>query len=168
MSQAQQFIEELDRLVGKEIEAYQQLLECQQAEKRLLVARSLEPFVTNLQAKEHLTRTIAQLEHTRQDVAARLAPLLGLPASAMSLQQLSTRVDAPYADRFLHYRARLRELVSHLQRCNHENARLLQDSLAIINEALAFFACLTPASPTYHASGTFMHPTQGRLLSGRV
>jgi hypothetical protein len=168
MSQIQQLVEELDRLVLKEIEAYQQLLEHQRAEKRFLVARSLESFLTNLQAKERLTHVIAQVDKARQDVSARLAPMLHLPVSAMTLRQLSRRVEEPYASRFRQHRERLCELVKHLQRCNRENARLLQDSLAIINEALAFFTCLMPTDPTYHPSKTFAAPMQGRLLSGKV
>jgi flagellar biosynthesis/type III secretory pathway chaperone len=168
MSQAQQLIQELDRLIVKEIDAYQQLLEHQKTEKRLLVARSLDPFLANLHAKEHLTHTIALVEKARQDLSARLAPLLGMPVSAVTLQQLSRRVDEPYASCFLHYRTVLQQLVHDLQRCNRDNARLLQDSLAIIDEALTFFASLVPADPTYHASGTFTAPMQGRLLSGRV
>jgi flagellar biosynthesis/type III secretory pathway chaperone len=168
MHDTQLLIDELQNILQAEIEAYQHLVELQQAEKRLLVARALEPFLTNLHAKEHRLRAITQLEQQRHTVLQRLAPLLDLPDTNVTLQQLSTRLPEPLASRLLHCRTRLQEVVHTLQRCNRENAWLLQDSLALIDETLAFFAALAPNRPTYQRSGTFVPPTQGRLLSGRV
>jgi hypothetical protein len=165
---AVQLVDELNGTLLEEIEAYQYLLELQQAEKRLLVARTLEPFLANLQAKDRVIQTLTRLENKRQTVLCQLAPGLHLSKAAVTLRQLSTRVPEPYASTFLQHRERLQQLVTALQRCTRENARLLQDALAFIDDALAFFACLVPATPTYHPSGTFALPTQGRLLSGRV
>jgi hypothetical protein len=168
MRDMQKLLNELESILLQEIDAYAHLVDLQQAEKRLLVARALEPFLTNLHAKEYRVRTIAQLEQKRQTLLKDLAPLLGLSDSTVTLRQLSTRVPEPFASALLHCRARLQEVVHVLQRCNHENARLLQDSLALIGETLTFFAALTPSRLTYQRSGTFVPATQGRLLSGRV
>lgn len=168
MSNRQELLKELESMLSQEIVAYEQLLQLQQSEKRLLVARALEPFLTNLHAKEHRVRAIAQLELKRQTVLQHLAPLLGLPDTNVTLQQLSTRVPEPVASALLHCRVRLQEVVHALQQCNRENARLLQDSLVLIDETLTFFAALAPNHLTYQRSGTFAPPTQGRLLAGRV
>jgi len=168
MHDAQQLIEELQIILQAEIETYQHLVELQQAEKRLLVARALEPFLTNLHVKEHHLHAITQLEQKRHTVLQRLAPLLDLPDTNVTLRQLSTRLPEPLAGMLLHSRTCLQEVVHTLQRCNRENERLLQDSLALVNETLTFFAALEPNCPTYQRSGTFVPPTQGRLLSGRV
>jgi flagellar biosynthesis/type III secretory pathway chaperone len=161
-------LEELQGILQGEIEAYEHLLERQQAEKQLLVARVLEPFLSHLHAKEHLLHTMSQLEQKRQQVLHRLAPLLGFPTPEMTLQQLSMCVPEPFAKTLLQYRSRLQGIIQPLQRCNRDNARLLQDSLTLINETRLFLAALAPDTPTYQRSGTFLAPTQGRLLSGTV
>jgi hypothetical protein len=168
MPDIQPLVDELHAILQAEVEAYQHLLELQQTEKRLLVTRALEPFLTNLHAKEHRLRTLSRLEHKRQMLLQQLAPLLELPVAEVTLQQLSTRVPEPWAGALLDVRARLQDVVNSLKRCNRENARLLQDSLAFIEERLRFFTTLVPSRPTYQRSGTFSAPAQGRLLSGRV
>jgi len=168
MQDMQPLIDELHNILQAEIEAYQHLVELQQTEKRLLVTRELAPFLANLHAKEHRLRTITRLEDKRQTVLHHLAPLLGLTAAEVTLQQLSARLPEPWAGTLLHARACLQDLVETLRRYNRETARLLQDSLAFIEERLAFFAALAPGRSTYQRSGTFGAPTQGRLLSGRV
>ena len=168
MQDIQPLIDELQAILQAEVDAYQHLVELQQTEKRLLVTRALEPFLTNLHAKEHRLRILSRLEHRRQIVLHQLAPLLGLATAEVTLQQLSTRVAEPWAGALLDARARLQDAVHTLKRCNRDNARLLQDSLACIEERLRFFAALAPSRPTYQRSGTFSAPKQGRLLSGRV
>ena len=168
MSDTQPLLEELDRLLLQEMEAYQQLLALQQKEKRLIVEQALESFLVNLRAKEHLARKLTGCEKNRQAVTIRLAPLLQLPATTTTLQQLSTRVKEPYASRFLYYRTRLRTLIDDLRRLNNENAMLLHDSLAFIEHVLVFFDRMQPDSATYHQSGKFTPQKQGRLLSEKV
>jgi flagellar biosynthesis/type III secretory pathway chaperone len=168
MSDTQPLIEALDRLLLQEIEAYQHLLTLQQEEQRLVVEAALEPFLANLQVKERLAHQLAACEKHRQMVTTRLAPLLQLPATTTTLQQLSTRVAEPYAGRFLHYRTCLRTLVDDLQRLNNENAMLLRDSLTCIEHLLAFFERMQPGCATYHSSGQLTPKKQGRFLSERV
>jgi hypothetical protein len=168
MDQTQQFLAELDGIVLQEVKEYQRLVDLQQEAQRLLVAQALQPFLANLQAKEHLARTIARLEKQRLAVSAALAPLLSLPATEVTLQTLSAQVDEPYASRFRHYRAQLQQLVTDLQRLNGEHAQLLRDSLAFVQTALTFFERLMPAQPTYLQSGKFASQKRGRLLSGRA
>ena len=168
MNDTQPLVEELDRLLLQEIEAYQQLLTLQQEEQRLAVAQALEPFLANLRAKEQLARKLTAYEKHRQAVTSGLGPLLQPPATTPTLQQLSTRVGEPYASRFLHYRTRLHTLVNDLRRLNAENAMLLRDSLAFIEHVLVFFDRMQLDSTTYHQSGKFTPQQQGRLLSERV
>src|SRR5262245_60906876 len=156
MHDIQPFVTELQAILKAEIEAYAHLLELQQKEKHLLVARALAPFLGNLHAKEHRLRAITRLEQKRRAVMNDLVPLLGFPDATVSLQQLSARLPEPFAGTLLDYRRRLQDTVETLQRCNRENARLLQDALALINERLAFFAALAPSRPTYQRSGTFV------------
>jgi hypothetical protein len=168
MSDTQPLVEELDRLLLQEIKAYQQLLTFQQEEQRLVIAQALEPFLANLQAKEQLARKLTAYEKHRQAVTGSLGPLLQLPATPLTLQQLSTRVEEPYASRFLHYRACLRTLVNDLRRLNTENAMPLRDSLAFIEHVLVFFDQMQLDGTTYHQSGKFTPQQHGRLLSERV
>jgi flagellar biosynthesis/type III secretory pathway chaperone len=161
-------VEELDRLLLQEIEAYQQLLILQQEEQRLIVAQALEPFLANLQAKERLVCKLTAYEKHRQAITNRLCLLLQLPATPLTLQQLSAHVGEPYASRFLHYRTRLRTLVNDLQQLNTENAMLLHASLAFIEHVLVFFDRIQLDSTTYHQSGKFTPQQHGRLLSERV
>jgi flagellar biosynthesis/type III secretory pathway chaperone len=168
MSDTQPLVDELDRLLQQEIEAYQQLLTLQQAEQHLVVAQALEPFLANLQAKEQLVRKLTAYEKHRQAVTSSLHPLFQLPATPLTLQQLSACVGEPYASRFLHYRTRLRTLGNDLRRLNAENAMLLRDSLAFIEHVLVFFDRIQFDGTTYHQSGKFIPQRQGRLLSERV
>jgi flagellar biosynthesis/type III secretory pathway chaperone len=168
MTDTAQLLVELDRTLLREIQAYENLLQLQHAEKRFAVAQTLEPFLTNLQAKERLARTIAALENTRYAVCAELSAIFEFSDPTVTLQQLSTRVGPPFAKKLLSHRTRLYTLVMDLQRCNRQNEILLRDSLAFIDSALTFFAYLVPDTLTYHQSGTYTPQTQGRLISGRV
>ena len=161
-------LEELDRLLSQESVVQQQLLDGQNTEKHLLVLWSLEPLLDHLQAKEQQIRHLTLLEQKRQSVLACLAPLLHLPDADMTLEQLSARVDEPYASILLQHRAHLQQLVHALQQCNSENAMLLQDALALIGRTLAFFEGFTQVNPTYRQSGKILPPTHGRLLASRV
>ena len=168
MTEAERLLEQLDTILGSEVAAYERLLQLQQAEQRLCVAQALEPFLENLHARECQANTITALERRRANAVAALAPSLGAAASDLSLQQLSDRLKAPYAERFRDHRTRLKTVVVDLQRVNRDNEILLRDSLAFIEAALTFFARLIPDNLTYRASGEFSPSSQGRLLSGRI
>jgi hypothetical protein len=168
MSTPGPLLAELDHLLQQEVEAYEHLLALHQEVQRCLAAPALDPLLASLQAREHVARHLAQVEHQRAAVTAQLAPLFQLPATDVTLQNLSTRVDAPYASRFCQYRARLRALVDEVQQLTSVQAQLLREVRAFVDAALAFFTGLLPAPPTYRQSGKLTTPTQGRLLSGRV
>jgi hypothetical protein len=168
MSTSALLLAELDHLLQQEVEAYEHLLALHQEVQRCLAAPALDPLLANLQAREHVARHIAHVEHQRLAVTARLTPLLQLPATDVTLQHLSTRVDALYASRFLQHRARLRTLVDEVQQLNSRQAQLLREVRVFVDAALTFFIGLLPAQPTYCQSGKLTTPTPARFLSGRV
>ena len=168
MSTSAPLLAELDHLLQQEVEAYEHLLTLHQEVQRCLAAPALDPLLASLQAREHVARHIAHVEHQRAAVTAQLAPLLQLQATNVTLQNLSTRVDAPYASRFRQYRTRLRTLVDEVQQLNNMQAHLLREVRAFVDAALAFFTGLLPAPPTYLQSGKLTTPTPARFLSGRV
>jgi len=168
MSTSASLLAELDHLLQQEVEAYEHLLALHQEVQHYLAASALDPLLASLQAREHVARHIAHVEHQRAAVTAQLAPLLQLPATDITLQNLSTRVDAPYASRLRQYRIRLRTLVDDVQRLNSVQVQLLHEVRAFVDAALAFFTSLLPAQPMYVQSGKLTTPTQGRFLSGRV
>jgi FlgN protein len=168
MSTSAPLLAELDHLLQQEVEAYEHLLALHQEVQSCLAAPALDPLLASLQAREHVARHIAYVEHQRAAVTAQLAPLLQLSAADVTLQHLSTRVGAPYASRFRQYRTRLRTLLDDVQQLNSMQAQLLHEVRAFVDAALVFFTRLLPAQPTYLQSGKLTTPTQGRLLSGRV
>ena len=168
MSTSAPLLAELDHLLQQEVEAYEHLLALHQEVQRCLAAPALDPLLASLQARDHVARHIAHVEHQRAAVTAQLAPLLQLPVTGVTLQHLSTRVDAPYASRFSQYRTRLRALVDEVQQLNNMQAQLLREVRAFVDAALAFFTGLLPAQPTYLQSGQLTTPTPARFFSGRV
>jgi hypothetical protein len=168
MNTSAPLLAELDHLLQQEVEAYEHLLTLHQEVHRCLAATALDPLLASLQARAHVARHITHVEHQRVAVTAQLAPLLQLPATDVTLQHLSTRVDALYASRFLQYRTRLRTLVDEVQQLNGSQAQLLHELRAFVDAALAFFTSLLPAQPTYLQSGKLTTPTPARFLSGRV
>ena len=168
MHQTLTLIEALQGILREAITAYEDLLALQRVEKQLLVTRQLEAFLANLQAKDQTLRTIADIEARRQAQVQHLASVLHLPDTAITLQQLSVRVPEPYAGVMRQYRMCLQRLLREVQRSSGENARLVRDSLTLVEEALAFFTNLLPVTPTYQPSGTFVSTVPGRLLSGTV
>ena len=168
MHDIQTLTEACNTILLEEIEAYEGLLAIQQAEKQLLGARQLEAFLANLHAKDQILQTIASLEERRQAAVHALVPLLGVATAPSTLQELSARVPEPQASTMRQYRIRLQHLLGDVQRSSGENARLVQDVLTLIEEALHFFASVLPATPTYQPSGTFPTTTRGRLVSGTV
>jgi hypothetical protein len=168
MSTSASLLAELDHLLQQEVEAYEHLLALHQEVQRCLAAPALDPLLASLQAREHVARHIAHVEHQRLAVTAQLAPLLQLPATDVTLQHLSTRVDALYTSRFLQYRTRLQTLVDEVQQLNSRQAQLLREVRAFVDAALAFFTDLLPAQPTYLQSGKLTKPTPACFLSGRV
>ena len=168
MSTSAPLLAELDHLLQQEVEAYEHLLTLHQEVQRCLAAPGLEPLVASLQAREHVARHIAHVEHQRLAVTAQLAPRFQLAATDVTLQNLSTRVDAPYASRLRQYRTRLQTLVHEVQQLSGVQAHLLCEVRAFVEAALAFFTGLLPAQPTYLQSGKLTAPTPARFLSGRV
>ena len=168
MSTSALLLAELDHLLQQEVEGYEHLLALHQEVQRCLAAPALDPLLASLQARDHVARHIAHVEHQRAAVTAQLAPLLRLPATGATLQHLSTRVDAPYASRLRQYRTRLRTLVDEVQQLNNMQAQLLREVRAFVDTALAFFTDLLPAQPTYLQSGQLTTPTPARFFSGRV
>lgn len=168
MNTSAPLLAELDHLLQQEVEAYEHLLTLHQEVQRCLAATALDPLLVSLQAREHVARHITHVEHQRIAVTAQLAPLLQLPATDVTLQHLSTRVDALSASRFLQYRIRLRTLVDEVQQLNSSQAQLLREVRAFVDAALAFFTSLLPVQPTYLQSGKLTTLTPTRFLSGRV
>jgi hypothetical protein len=168
MSTSAPLLAELDHLLQQEVEAYEHLLALHQEVQRCLAASALDPLLASLQAREHVARHIAHVEHQRAAVTTQLTPLLQLSATDVTLQRLSTRVDAPYASRFRQYRTRLRTLIDDVQQLNNTQAQLLREVRAFVDAALAFFTGLLPTQPMYLQSGKLTAPPQGRFLSGRV
>jgi hypothetical protein len=164
----QQLLATLDRILQQEVEAYKHLIVLQREAPGVLATLTLEPFLTNLQVREHLTRNVATLEAKRLEALARLADDLGLSASTLTLQQLMARVAEPYASRFCDYRQQLHALVTEVQQLQRTYERLLCDAKAFVDKSRAFFARLRPTPTTYHQSGKLTPYPQGRLLSGRV
>src|SRR5437870_251708 len=168
MSTLASLLAEFDHLLQQEVETYEHLLALHQEARHCLAAPALDPLLANLQAREHLARHLVQVEHQRAAVAAQLAPLLQLPATDVTLHNVSTRVDDPYASRFRQYRIRLRTLVDDIQQLNGTQAQLLREVRTFVDAALAFFTHLLPTPPTYRQSGQLTTSRQGRLLSGRA
>ena len=156
------------QVMDHEIATYRQLLELQRAEKQLVITQALEPLLANLQEKEYLTRRLVQLESTREAILADLGPLLGLPASSVTLRQLSAQLDEPHASAMLEQREQLHTVVAELQRLHREHAVLLRDSLAFVENALLFLESMMASGSTYQQTGEVRAPRQGRFLSGRV
>jgi hypothetical protein len=168
MSTSAPLLAELDHLLHQEVEAYEHLLALHQEVQRCLATPALDPLLASLQAREHVARHIAHVEHQRATVTAQLASLFQLPTTDVTLQNLSTRVDAPYASRLCQYRTRLRTLVDEVQQLNNIQAQLVREVRVFVDAALAFFTGLLPAQPTYLQSGKLTTPTPARFLSGRV
>ena len=168
MSTSASLLAELDHLLQQEVEAYEHLLALHHAVQRCLAAPALDPLLASLQAREHVARRIAHLAHQCAAVTAQLAPLLQLSATDITLQNLSARVDAPYASRFLQYRTRLRTLADEVQQLNSRQAQLLHEVRAFVDTALVFLAGLLPTQQTYLPSGRLTTPTPAHFLSGRV
>ena len=168
MSTTAPLLAELDHLLQQEVEAYEHLLALHQEVQCCLAVPALDPLLASLQAREHVACHIAHVEHQRTAVTAQLALLLQLPAADVTLQRLSTRVDALYAGRLRQYRLRLRTLVGEVQQLNSTQAQLLRDVRAFVDAALDFLRRLLPAQPTYLQSGKLTAPAPARLISGRV
>ena len=105
---------------------------------------------------------------TREAILADLGPLLGLPASSVSLRQLSAELDEPHASAMLDQREQLHTVVAELQRLHRDHAMLLRDSLAFVDNALLFLESMMASGSTYQQTGEVRAPRQGRFLSGRV
>jgi hypothetical protein len=168
MSTSAPLLAELDHLLQQEVEAYEHLLALHQEVQHCLAAPALDPLLASLQAREHVAWHLADVEHQRAAVTAQLASLLQLPVTDVTLQHLSTRVDARYASRWRQYRTRLRTLVDEVRQLNSMQAQLLREVRAFVDTALDFLTRLLPAQPTYLQSGKLTTPTPARLLSGRV
>lgn len=166
--EAPQLIAALDHLLLQEIDAYQQLVALQRDAPRPLLTQAPDLFLISLQARDHLTRHLNQVEQQRAEVTSRLAAVLDLEPGEVTLLHLSTQIAEPYASRFRAYRDQLRLLVAELQQLSRYYTQLLRDALTFVDSALGFFAALQPTPATYLQSGKLPTPTQGRLLSGRI
>ncbi|GIX47082.1 MAG: hypothetical protein KatS3mg131_1293 [Candidatus Tectimicrobiota bacterium] len=157
----------LDRLLGEESDAYQQLLAFQQALHDRLVTRAFGDVLPHLPALEGGVRHIQALGQQRQALLATLAAQLGTPPETLTLRRLAALCPSPYDTRFRAHRRALRQHLRALQQLGRTNAALLRQALALVGGALALVGSLVPTL-TYQESGTRPAPLQGRLLSQRA
>lgn len=156
-------------LLQREIEAYEQLRERIEREKRCLLTRSLQELQNTLQEQQKLVDEIQGLECERLEAYAGLSAVVAAGHTrGADLAPPVPQVLAPRdRRRWIALRERLKRHVAETRRLNHENLRIVSISREVFGNYLQELANLSALAGGYNAAGKFQGEPGGAMLDQR-
>ena len=159
----------LSSCIDRQLTLYRKLLDLFLAERRAILDSELEALNKTVMEKEMLLQKIAKEELRRRQSSEKVAAVLGLESSALTITQLSQNILEPYASDIKRKGVRLQSLIDEIQIESGRNRSLCLQALQFVNGSLKMLTTLTRPNQVYHASGRVQNAGQvGRMLSGAV
>ena len=162
-------LDNLLQILKAEISFYQSLQSILQQQRRAIINCDVQSLKKTTDRKEEFLSRSTQLEAQRTKVMAKLAELLAVPKSKLTLKEITRLIQEPYASDLLNVRTDLTAVLERIHKTNQDNLNLfrhaqrwVQSSLALLNK------CILNGS-VYYASGKIQHTSlNGTLLSGEI
>lgn len=144
-----QITERLVRIVAREAEHLDTLLQLLTAQQRFLVEGDLAEVEQNVQKQEEAIHLAGELEGERARLLKALAPQLDEQPQALSLARLSELLSGTYAQRIKQLRETLLSITGNIQRTRQQNEMLIGRSLYHVDETMRLIAGNDNTSPSY-------------------
>lgn len=158
-----QYLDNIEEILDKEIEAYSVLEQHVSDKKELLVQNKvelLEPL--DIEIIQQTTK-VANLAKARQQQCVYVERI------DLTLSELIAKafeVDESQAERFTEKKEKLESIVFNIQSKNNINAKLIQNSLLIMNKTIEFILkMLVPELDSYNQMGKMKKPNENYKMS---
>lgn len=158
-----QYLNKIEEILDKEIEAYG-TLEKQITEKANVLTQNKVELLEDLDMEIiQQTTKVANLAKARQQQCVYVERI-DLTFSELISKALG--VDEAQADRFKEKKVQLESIVANIQNKNNINAKLIQNSLLIMNKTIEFiFKMLLPELDSYNQMGQMKKPNDNYKMS---
>ena len=149
-----QMLNDLSRNLICAAKTYRKLLQLASEIQEAILSDKVEYLLKVASQQGKLARKLQAHEKARMVLIEELATSLALPEETLSLSQLISLVNEPYATHYTTLRNELHSLISKLDTLSVQNARLLSSNIKYIDEMLEIFATLSKDSDsTYLRTG---------------
>ncbi|MBE7557472.1 flagellar protein FlgN [bacterium] len=133
-------LEELLDLLTEEEQRFNRLFALKLSERTALAAGDTFAIEAGTRSMERVAREIDELETDRIALTHALAAEYGVPAEELTLSRLAELTGAYYREPLLSAAARLADILHRLELQNRQNAMVLRENLAVLNEAVLSLA----------------------------
>ena len=162
-------LDNLLQILKAEINFYQSLQSILQHQRRAIINCEVKSLKKTADRKEAFLSRSTRLEAQRTKVMAKLAEVLVVPQSKLTLKKIIRLIQEPHASELRNVRAEIKAVLERIRKTNQDNLdlfrhshRLVQSSLALLNK------CILNGS-VYYSSGKIQNaPLNGTLLSGEI
>ncbi|MCZ6679630.1 MAG: flagellar export chaperone FlgN, partial [Candidatus Poribacteria bacterium] len=153
----------LSEILSQEIVQYSRLLDILSTERLTFAVNSAERINEILKQQETLILELKALEEARIAVMNKLVEPLQIEVHQLTLAELASQIEEPFASEYKKLSQKLGELLLQLEQVNQDNAYLIGRSLDYVNSSLRLFAASDLFSLGYLDS-TPLKPRQGKQL----
>lgn len=144
--------------LNNQIELHRELLECLNQEAQSIGSVSGAELLKIQSAKLGLVRKLGTMEEERVGLVKKVLSAQGLPASGITLFDLTQSVEEPFRTRLRLCRQQLKEVMEAIDTVGKRNARLAEARLKPINSSLQFLQDLQREKGTYSVRGNLSGP----------
>jgi flagellar biosynthesis/type III secretory pathway chaperone len=144
-----QITQSLIRVVAREAEYLETLLQLLTRQQRFLVEGDVPAVEQNIQEQERAIRTARELETERCRLLDRLAGHLDGNSQTLTLSRLAEVLAGTYAARLKELRTTLLSITENIQRVRSQNEMLIDRSLFHIGETMRLLAGSAATVPSY-------------------
>ncbi len=154
MGNSQDVLNDLIKVLDKELERQESLREACQNLKSAIRVRDLEQVQAGTQTIESLVRDTVRSEQDRLRIAKKAVDVLGIARDRATMSELVIAAPQPWSARLADLQERLRSVMTDTARFVRENSALLRKSLRIFGNVLdEFQQTLHNGGKTYEATG---------------
>ncbi len=129
----------LSEILLQEIVQYGKLLEILSIERYTIASDSIEQIHETLKHQKTLILELKALEEARVAVMHKLAEYFHSSSQELTLLELASQIDEPFASEYEAYSQQFAQLLGQLEQVNLDNAYLIDRSLDYVNNSLRLF-----------------------------
>jgi flagellar biosynthesis/type III secretory pathway chaperone len=162
-------LDNLLQILKAEISFYQSLQSILQQQRQAIINCEVKSLKKTAERKEAFLSKSTNFEAQRTKVMAKLAEVLAVPQSKLTLKKIIRLIQEPYASELRKVRAEITAVLEEIRKTNQDNLELFRHSHRLVQSSLALLnKCILNGS-VYYPSGKIQNvPLNGTLLSGEI
>ncbi len=133
-------LDEMLNLLAEEEQRFDRLFALKLSERSSLVSGDTLAIDAGTRSMERVAREIEELEARRIALTGQLARDFGVEAKSLTVRQLAELAGPHYREPLFSAAERLTDMLGRLELQNRQNAIVLRENLALINEAVLSLA----------------------------